>query len=65
MLLTKLILLITLPLTILCWWDVGHMLTAAIAETRLNQLHPYASAHFRELTLSINKLCDNRTRTFI
>lgn len=38
---------IILPILSLQWWDVGHMLTAAIAEMRLNELHPYASAHFR------------------
>lgn len=54
-----------LPALILSWWDVGHMLTAAIAEMRMNQLDPKASVDFRELTLAINNLCDNRTRTFI
>ena len=43
----KLIIFIALPAFILSWWDVGHMLTAAIAEIRLNQLDPYASVHFR------------------
>jgi len=32
---------------------------------RLNQLDPKTSVDFRELTLAINNLCDNRTRTFI
>lgn len=41
------------------------MLTAAIAEIRLNQLNPYASVRFRDLVGSINNLVDNRTRTFI
>lgn len=50
---------------VLSWWDVGHMLTAAIAEIRINQLDPFSSIHFRELVTSINSLCDNRTRTFI
>lgn len=59
-----LLLLVVLPV-VLGWWDVGHMLTAAIAEMRLNQLDPYASVHFRDLVTSINALCDNRTRTFI
>lgn len=36
-----------LPIVSLGWWDVGHMLTAAIAEARLNELHPYASVNFR------------------
>ncbi len=35
-----LVLLSSLPALIFCWWDVGHMLTAAIAEIRLNQLDP-------------------------
>ena len=43
----KLFLLITLPFLALSWWDVGHMLTAAIAEIRLNQLDPYSAVHFR------------------
>jgi len=41
------------------------MLTAAIAETRLNQLDPFASAHFKDLVTSINQLCDNKSRTLI
>ena len=61
----KLLLLICMPALIISWWDVGHMLTAAIAEIRLNQLDPYSSVNFREVTLAINSLCDNRTRTFI
>jgi hypothetical protein len=43
----KFLLLISLPVLIFGWWDVGHMLTAAIAEIRLNQLDPYASVNFR------------------
>ena len=54
-----------LPQLIQGWWDVGHMLTAAIAEIRLNKLDIYASGNFKEITLAINNLCDNRTRTFI
>lgn len=60
----KYLLALLLPLAA-CWWDVGHMLTAAIAEVRMNQLDPYASVHFRDLVTSINQLCDNRSRTFI
>lgn len=41
-----LLVLCLLPLA-LAWWDVGHMLTAAIAEIKVNQLDPYASVHFR------------------
>lgn len=59
------ILLCLLPILSMQWWDVGHMLTAAIAEERLNDLHPYAYINFKELTLSINHLVDNRSRTFI
>lgn len=36
-----------LPLLTIQWWDVGHMLTAAIAESRMNELNPYASVRFR------------------
>ena len=58
-------LVVILPLIVTCWWDVGHMLTAAIAEIRINQLDPYSSIHFRELITSINALVDERSRTFI
>ena len=61
----KQLLLLVLPFLASAWWDVGHMLTAAIAESRLNQLDPYSSAHFRSLVTSINDLCDNRSRSFI
>jgi len=61
----KSIIVLLLPIVALCWWDVGHMLTAAIAEIRLNQLDSFAAANFRELVTSINELVDNRTRTFI
>lgn len=59
------IFLFLLPILTHQWWDVGHMLTAAIAEIRLNKLHPHASVGFRELTTSINSLVDNRSQTFI
>jgi hypothetical protein len=42
-----LLLLATLPLLCLSWWDVGHMLTAAIAEAKLLEEDPYAAVHFR------------------
>jgi hypothetical protein len=61
----SILLTILLPILTIQWWDVGHMLTAAIAEIRLNQLNPYASVRFRDLVGSINNLVDNRTRTFI
>ena len=61
----KAIIVTLLPLLTVCWWDVGHMLSAAIAEARLNQLNPYASVKFRELVTSINNLVDNRSQTFI
>lgn len=59
------ILLLFLPLLTVCWWDVGHMLTAAIAEAKLLEEDPYAVVHFRELIYSINELCDGRSNTFI
>ena len=40
------------------WWDVGHMLTAAIAESKLNELDPDASVRFREVVASMNWLSD-------
>lgn len=61
----SLIFLILLPILTVQWWDVGHMLTSAIAEIRLNQFSPYTSVRFRDLVASINSLVDNRTRTFI
>lgn len=61
----SLIFALLLPILTIQWWDVGHMLTAAIAEIRLNQLNPYASVRFRDLVTSINSFVDNRTRTFI
>ena len=47
------------------WWDVGHMLTAAIAEQRMNKLDPDASVRFRNVVGSINDLCNEKSRTFI
>ena len=41
------LLLVLLPAMILGWWDVGHMLTATIAQKRLMKLSPYAFVHFR------------------
>lgn len=61
----KYFLFLAFPLIACSWWEVGHMLTAAIAEIRMNQLDLYSSANFRELSLAINHLCDNRSRTFI
>ena len=61
----KALLTLLLPIAVLAWWDVGHMLTAAIAEIKINQEDPFAAVHFRELITSINELVDNRSRTFI
>ncbi len=33
----KILLAMLLPIVSLAWWDVGHMLTAAIAEQKINQ----------------------------
>lgn len=63
--LMAMLLLALLPVLSVCWWDVGHMLTAAIAESKLLQEDPYAAVHFRELIYSINELCDGRSSTFI
>jgi hypothetical protein len=58
-------LLLLLPILSVQWWDVGHMLTAAIAEMRLFQLSPYALSNFKDVITSINSLVDNRGRTLI
>ena len=54
-----------LPFLACCWWDVGHMLTAAIAKKRLQDLNPAAYASFENLIFSINTMTDNRSHTFI
>lgn len=58
-------LLFLFPALVVSWWDVGHMLTAAIAEKRLKEISPYSFVHFSSLIFSINNLVDNRSRTFI
>lgn len=47
-----------LPILTIQWWDVGHMLTARIAEYRLSQLNPYAWIKFQALVTSINNMVD-------
>jgi cobyric acid synthase len=59
------VLLLLLSVGTLQWWDVGHMLTAAIAEMRLFQLSPYSLSNFKDVITSINSLVDNRGRTLI
>ena len=61
----KAALLCLLPLLTTAWWDVGHMLTAAIAEKRLEEVNPYALTHFKELIEGINNLVDEKSRTMI
>jgi hypothetical protein len=61
----KILSVLLLPMVCLAWWDVGHMLTATIAEIKLLDEDPYAAVHFRELIYSINALCDGRSNTFI
>lgn len=41
------LLLTILPILSLQWWDVGHMMTAQIAEIRLNELNPFAAVKFK------------------
>lgn len=61
----KTIVCLLLPILSLQWWDVGHMLTAAIAEIRLKQLSPSTKNSFDTLITSINNLVDNKSRTLI
>jgi hypothetical protein len=44
---------------------MGHMLTAAVAQIKLQAANKTVFDMFNNLTTSINSLCDNRTRTFI
>jgi hypothetical protein len=37
---------LVLPIFVVGWWDVGHMLAAAVAEKKLKKENPYAAAHF-------------------
>jgi hypothetical protein len=46
--------LLLLPLACVSWWDVGHMLTAAVAEAKLLKEDAFAVVSFRELIYSIN-----------
>lgn len=59
------ILLLLLPVLTIQWWDVGHMLTAAVAEIRLKQLSPSTKNSFDTLVTSINNLVNNKSRTLI
>ncbi len=60
------IIVVTLTLTqVFTFWDVGHMLTANIAELRLQRDAPETLEKFRNLVESINFLCDNKTQTLI
>lgn len=64
--LTQLLLFLAiLPSIVLTWWDVGHMLTATIAEKRLKEINPPAYAYFNDLITSINFLTDEKSQTFI
>lgn len=59
------IILVFLPILTIQWWDVGHLLTAAIAEIRLKQVSPSTKNSFDALVTSINNLVDNKSRTLI
>ena len=47
------------------WWEVGHLLTAAVARIKLQQESPDVYVKFDRVISSINTLVDNRSRTFI
>ena len=54
-----------LPLLVFSWWDVGHMLTATIAQIHLKKINSEAFNKFNDLITSMNHLVDNRSRTFV
>ena len=59
------LLLFILPLFGRCWWDVGHMVAAAIAEHHLREMSPHSYVAFKEIVESINFLADEKSQTLI
>jgi hypothetical protein len=59
------LILLTLIVSSQAFWDVGHMLTSAIAKIKLEKEDPEALRKFTEVVQSINFLTDNRSQTFI
>lgn len=47
------------------WWEVGHMMTAQVAELHLQQVDPEALAWANCLINDFNHITDGRSNTFV
>lgn len=55
-----------LCVSVSCWWEVGHMVVAQIAEKSLNLLgENVALAKFTTLVKAFENLTDGRSNTFV
>ena len=61
----KLLVLTLLLLSVKSWWEVGHLLTAAVAQIKLQQESPSSFVYFNRIITSINTLVDNRSQSVI
>lgn len=52
-------------LSVQSWWEVGHLLTAAVAQIKLQKESPSAFVAFNKIITSINSMVDNRSQTMI
>jgi hypothetical protein len=57
--------LVFLSTTSLAWWEVGHMLTAQVAELHLKQNNPEVLAWAECLIQDFADLTDGRSNTFV
>lgn len=51
--------------SVFAWWEVGHMMTAQIAELHLQQINPKALAWANSLIADFAPLTDGRSNTFV
>lgn len=61
----KLVVVFVLVVSVKPWWEVGHLLTAAVAQIQLAKDSPSTYVAFNKVITSINSLVDNRSQTFI
>lgn len=59
------VLIATLLSSCSCWWEMGHMLTAAVAQIKLKATNQTVFDMFNNLTTSMNPLCANTSWTLI
>lgn len=50
---------------VFAWWDVGHMMTAKVAELKLKKEHPEVLLWAESLVEDLNSLTDGRSNTFV